>query len=68
MTAKQIFRKEARRRLRKVTDKAQYHCGHEGPFQEYLEAKDDYLDWLAMKFEKSFEDGKLNQQINSQKP
>ena len=48
MTNKDLskIRKKFKRRLEKVDEKAQTHCGHEGDVQDFFRAQDNLADWV----------------------
>ena len=49
MTSKELskIRRNFKRRLITVTNKAQTHCGHEGPAREFYESEDALADYVV---------------------
>lgn len=53
MTSKQrsAFKRKLRKRLEKVTDLAQTHCGHDGEVEKFFRASDDFVEWVVKEIE-----------------
>lgn len=46
------FRRKVRKRLERVLDKSETHCGHDDLYDEFLEAQEKFLDWMLVQVEK----------------
>jgi hypothetical protein len=48
MTKQQIavFKRSLKTRLNRVINKAETHCGHQGPLEDFWEEEQGFIDWV----------------------
>lgn len=54
---KTSFRKKARARLRRISDKAATHCGHDSLVADLVNTEDRFLDWIVKHMEVEYSNG-----------